>query len=143
MLLGLGFCFLLGRGYLTAASFDAWRPTRATVLASWIEGVPQPGSALVRYEFKVRYRYEANGESQVSTRVREIASNTRKRSKVERLQAQFAVGDEVTCYVDPEDPSQAILLRPTKAPGYTLWFPALFAVGGAGMCVVALRKRHR
>lgn len=141
--LGLAFCLLLLRGYLAAAAYDDWQPTPALVVASWIEPVPQPGSDPMRYRLRVRYRYEIAGETYVSTRVREIESNTRQRAKLERLQERFRSGEEATCFVNPRHPEEAILLRPTKAPGYTVWYPALFVLGGAGMCIRALRRRHR
>lgn len=142
MLIGLGFCWLLARGYLAAKRYDSWIPTPATVVSAWIKTVPQPGSEPPRHEFQVRYTYSAGGASQAGTRLKEIPGNTRQRSKVEKLQRRFAVGSQVTCFVDPNDPAMAILIRPTKAPGYTLWFPGLFVVGGAGMCLSACRRRR-
>ena len=113
------------------------------MLASWIETVPQPGSEPPRYRFRVRYRYEIDGRMHISNRLREIVGTTRQWAKVAALKERFPVAASVICFVNPADPGEAVLLRPTKAPGYTLWFPALFAVGGAGMCVVALRRGHR
>jgi hypothetical protein len=76
----------------------------------------------------------------VATRVRDVERRSRVRAKAEKLQGRFDSGREVTCYVNPGNPADAILLKPTKAPGYTVWFPGLFVVGGLGMCVVAIRR---
>ena len=143
MALGLAFCWLLARGYHAAKGYDSWIPTPAKVNSAWIKMVPQPGAEPPRYTFKVRYSYTTNGTAQTGTRLKEIPGNTRLRSKVEKLESRFAVGKQVTCYVNPADPTMAILIRPTKAPGYTWWFPGLFVVGGAGMCFAAFRQRRR
>lgn len=143
MLMGIAFCALLWRGYQRASAFDSWQERPAVVLASWIEALPQPGSEPPRFRFRVRYEYEIDGQKHISTNLKEIVGNTRQRSKVEALEKRYLVAATAVCFVNPEDPTDALLLRPTKAPGYTLWFPALFAVGGAGMCVVALRRSHR
>lgn len=143
VMLGMFFCWLLFRGYLAAKSYDAWIETPATVVSAWIQSVPQPGAEPPRYEFKVRYTYEVEGEAQTGTRLKEIPGNTRVRKKVEGLESRFPLGQETSCYVDPSDPTMAILVRPTKAPGYTLWFPGLFVVGGVGMCVFAMRPQKQ
>ena len=142
MLLGLAFCWLLARGYSAAKAYDSWIPTPAKVVSAWIETIPQPGSEPPRYEFQVRYAYNAGGAPQTGTRLKEIPGNTRQRGKVEKLENQFSVGNEDTCYVNPTIPGMAILIRPTKAPGYTLWFPGLFVIGGAGMCFSAIRRKR-
>jgi hypothetical protein len=47
----------------------------------------------------------------------------------------------MVCFVNPADPSFAILEKDSKAVIYTIWFPGLFVVGGLGMAVQALRKK--
>lgn len=143
LVLGLSFCLLLWRGYLAAKTYDLWVETPATVLASWIETESQPGGEPDRYAFRVRYRFLWQGEPFVSTRYTDLAKNSRHRRRIERRQANYAVGKNTVCFVNPDDPREALLKKPTKAPGYTLWFPGLFAVAGLGMCLVAIRRRHR
>jgi hypothetical protein len=44
--------------------------------------------------------------------------------------------------VNPAEPSFAILKTDSLAPGYSIWFPALFVVGGLGITFrAALGKR--
>jgi hypothetical protein len=42
-----------------------------------------------------------------------------------------------TCRVNPHDPDFAVLKPDSLAPGYSIWFPALFVIGGLGMTVRA------
>ncbi|MFP6880316.1 MAG: hypothetical protein VCA34_05170, partial [Roseibacillus sp.] len=37
-------------------------------------------------------------------------------------------------------PSFAVLKRDSKAPGYSLWFPIIFVVGGLGIILGAVRS---
>ena len=110
---------------------------------SWVERVPQPGASYSRYAFRARYSYTYEGTEYRSSQVREIERRVREREKVEAVRKRFPVHAEVMCYVNPARPEEAILIKPTKAPGYSIWFPGLFVVGGLGMCVKALRRRHR
>ena len=45
----------------------------------------------------------------------------------------------MTVYFDPDDPQLSVLKRDTKASLYSIWFPFLFVVGGAGMVFSAVR----
>lgn len=141
MFVGLGFSALLLKGFLAASAYDSWVPREATVLSSWIEEIPQPGSDPSRYRFRLRYRYRMGETWQIGTRFQDIERKTRSRERVERLLNRYGPCTSVRCYVNPEVPEESMLIRPTKAPGYTLWFPGLFVVGGSGMCVVAFRRR--
>ena len=47
--------------------------------------------------------------------------------------------EETTCYVNPVEFNSAYLKPDSLAPGYSIWFPALFVVGGLGMVISALR----
>ena len=74
-ILGMIFVVLLYRGYRMASAYDAWQEVPCTVLSSWVEDVPQPGTTVPWYQFRVRYRYEAAGEPRVSDRVTDLGSH--------------------------------------------------------------------
>ena len=42
------------------------------------------------------------------------------------------------CFVDPQNPQLAILKPDSLAPGYSIWFPALFMIAGLGITFNAL-----
>ena len=128
---------------MAAASYDAWVETPAVISGSWVERVPQPTGATPRYAFRARYAYTYDGKAYHSSQVREIERRLKNRGKVEAAQERFPVHADVMCFVNPTRPEEALLIRPTKAPGYSIWFPGLFVVGGLGMCVKGLRRSHR
>ena len=56
----------------------------------------------------------------------------------------FPVGSRVLAFVNPNDPTEVLIEHETKAPGYSIWFPALFLLGGVVVFSRALLKlRHR
>ena len=50
------------------------------------------------------------------------------------------IGAEVDCWVNPNDPSQALLKHGTLAPLYTVWFPGLFVIAGLGIIINAFKR---
>jgi hypothetical protein len=48
---------------------------------------------------------------------------------------------QTVCYVNPSDPTIAILKHGTRAALYSIWFPLLFVVGGLGIAWTAIRRK--
>jgi hypothetical protein len=141
--IGGAFCFWLGRSYFRVKAVDAWPEVRCVILRSEVEEfLPVPNVA-PRYRVKIDYYYEYNGRSWHSGRVRSRERATALKGRAEEWQAKYPTGRETVCFVNPADPSFAILEKDSKAVIYTIWFPGLFVVGGLGMAVQALRKKSR
>lgn len=139
--IGGTFCFWMGRAYLRLKAVDAWPETHCVILKSEVvEFFPVPNVA-PRYRLDVDYFYEFGGHPRHSDKVRSRVRSSTDRAKVEDWQKAHPVGSEAVCYVNPGDPGFAILEKDSKAVGYTIWFPALFVVGGLGMAIQALRRR--
>lgn len=140
---GLFFCVALANGYTRAKALRSWVELPALVVASSIETQRVPGAVQEnRYRAHVRYRYRHEDREWVSDGVSTKDKWSRDRSKAERVVARYGLGSRVACFVNPDNPSEAILERSTLAPGYTLWFPGLFVLGGAGMLWAAGRGRR-
>ncbi len=56
-----------------------------------------------------------------------------KRKLMESRIQDYPVGKSTTCRVDPKNPDFAVLKPDSLAPGYSIWFPALFVIGGLGI----------
>lgn len=140
-LIGAGFCYWLGRSYLRVKAVDAWPEVRCVILRSEVEEfLPVPNVA-PRYRVKIDYYYEYNGRSWHSGRVRSRERATAVKLRAEEWQAKFPTGMETICFVNPADPSFAILEKDSKAVIYTIWFPGLFVIGGLGIAIQALRRK--
>ena len=138
---GAFFCVYLWKDYQATRETDHWVETPCEILASTVDenGLTQHGST--RFQLEVRYRYLWDGRSMVGDKVkphRPIASSHRK-MVAEHLE-KYPVGLQTTCFVNPDAPEEAVLKLDTKAALYSIWFPALFVVGGVGIAASGLRR---
>lgn len=139
LLMGGGFCGVLWNGFQKANRTRSWTQAKATVVSAWIEQPRWSRAGDPRYVLQIRYRYEIGGKTWVSRQVTQRDAATRYRERKEKSLRKYRPGSEHICFVNPANPSEAVLKHDTRAPGYTLWFPGLFVVGGAGMMVAAWR----
>lgn len=132
-LVGVLFCWLLFRGYLRAKATRGWEEKQALVVRSEVketEPVPNGGITFV-HDFL--YEYDYAGKNYQGNRIKRVESGSHLRRKIRERVDEYPIGRETTCYVDPANPTQAILEHSTLAPLYTIWFPGLFVIGGIGI----------
>ncbi len=137
---GVIFVALMWRSFDRASDQRAWTEVQATIIESRVDQRQIGVQVKVEYGFFVAYGYSYEGVPFTSERYSLRGSPWS--SSIERSQRrvdQFPVGSEVTCFVDPGDPAFSVLKLDSKAPGYSLWFPAIFIIGGIGMIVGAIR----
>ncbi len=65
---------------------------------------------------------------------------SKKQEKAQLVVDQFQEGEIVGAFVDPQNPQKAVLKFDTKAPGYSIWFPIIFVIGGVGIIIGALNS---
>jgi hypothetical protein len=145
VLAGLGavFCWYLWSVYLKARAMDLWAAVPCRIIESRVDEVISVPGSPVTFRPAVVYRYEFEGKSHRSERIRRVAPQSGSRAKMDRLVAQFPAGSEATAHVNPIEPSEAVLIKDSKAAAYSLWFPGLFVVAGVGLVMAALRRRQR
>jgi hypothetical protein len=147
LLAGIGgvFSVLMWQSFQRARAMEQWPELPCAILESevesrrddpdWPEEMPQ------EYRFRVLYQYDWKGEPRVSDRLSlRGASWSSRREKAESLVAEYPRGSVATCRVNPDRPDQVVLEADSKAPGYSLWFPLLFVLGGLGIVVGAWRR---
>lgn len=146
--LGAGFFWLMFKSFGNASDTRKWVETPCLIIVS--ESKPRSIDGIVKeYQWQVSYKFQFKGEDLISDKYKPRGQRWRKSvDKVKPMIQEYPVGSQTVCYVnpervaDPETPQQAydaILAHDTKAAGYTLWFPALFSIGGIGICVGAVR----
>jgi hypothetical protein len=141
-LLGALFVWLLARSYLQAKAMREWPEVECVILSNEIrERLHDPHSPR-EYQVEVLYGYEWQGEAKTGNRLT-LRGNpwTSKPNLAEKRAAEFPSGMRTTCRVDPTNPDFAVLKPDSLAPGYSIWFPALFVIGGLGMALRALIHR--
>ncbi|RFC49046.1 MAG: Protein of unknown function DUF3592 [Verrucomicrobia bacterium] len=136
---GSFFCWWLFATWQKAARMDSWLPVRAMVLSSKVVPWQFNEFSQIRYQPRIRYRYESAGAPRESERIRRVAIRSAHPEQAAAWVEKFPQGALVTAWVDPANPDSAVLKRDSKAALYSIWFPALFVAGGLGMILSALR----
>jgi hypothetical protein len=143
-LLGTLFVWLMARSYLRAKAMHDWPTVECVILSSEIrERLHDPQSPR-EYQVEFLYGYEWQGEPRTGDRLTARGNPwTTKRDLAEKRAAAYPAGMRTTCHVNPADPDFAVLKPDSLAPGYSIWFPALFVVGGLGMVASAVFPKSR
>ncbi|MBK1834387.1 DUF3592 domain-containing protein [Roseibacillus ishigakijimensis] len=143
LLAGVGgiFTALLGSSYLRARSMDQWQETPCVILESEVRERQIGPAVPVDYSLGILYGYDFAGEPYSSENY-DLRGNAwvKESAKIRALVQKFPAGSRQICWVNPAQPAQAVLKKETKAPGYSLWFPVLFVVGGLGLIARALLR---
>ena len=137
------FCWLMARSFERAREMRAWPQVEAVILHAARE--PRPNidpNAPPEFRLDLLYGYEWQGQPLTSSRLSLRGSPwTGKTNVMDALLAEYTPGRKVTAWVNPRDPAFAVLKPDSLAPGYSIWFPALFVLGGLGICTRACRRR--
>ncbi len=141
ILVGGVFCGLMWRSFARARAMTAWPEVECVILRSET-GQRQLGPAVpAEYRFEVLYGYEWHGQRIESDHLDLRGSPwSSSPETAEKWQSRYPVGSRQTCRVNPADPAVAVLKVDSRAPGYSLWFPALFVVAGGGIIAGTLRR---
>jgi hypothetical protein len=139
IVLGLAFTWWLWGAGERAMITRHWTSVPCVVLVSGVERKQFSPNDPEKWQPDLEYRYTFEGKVYHSTKLRRIEGPTPHRAKAVASAAAFPAGLETQCFVNPANPSEAVLEHGTKAAFYTLWWPLLFAAGGVGMLSAALR----
>lgn len=138
MAMGLVFVGLMGRSFFEAKKTRDWPQVEARIVESR-EIERKVGSVVPEFSHQIQYRYSYEGKEHEWHLLRERENPWyKKRDKIEASLEKFPKGEKVTAFVNPMEPAKAVLEHETKAGGYSIWFPALFVVGGGGIVLRAL-----
>lgn len=127
--MGLVFEVLIIREFGNAISQRFWKKTACTILASDIEEKPRSDTP---YTFTVSYEYEFNSKKYTSAVYKRGYSGSDKYDKVGKLVERYPVGKETFCYVNPGQPSKAVLKHQSLLFGLAFFFVLIFVLIGAG-----------
>ncbi len=94
----------------------------------------------IEYRQNLTFGYEWKGQAYTGTHLT-LRDNpwSSKRELVEQRLEELPLGAETTCRVNPASPEIAVLKPDSLAPGYSIWFPCLFVIGGLGISIRAMR----
>lgn len=142
-LIGAVFVWLLARSYLRAKEMHAWPEVPCVILVSEIEERVHDSQSPREFRHNVSFGYEWNGQALTGDHLGLRGSPWSSKQELARKRAaEYPVGRKTTCRVDPARPDFAVLKPDSLAPGYSIWFPGLFVIGGLGIAFRALAQRQ-
>lgn len=143
-LLGSVFVWLMARSFLRARDMRTWPEIPCVILSSEVEEWRHDQNSPTEYRQNVVFGYEWH-DSALSSELLTLRGSpwSSDRQVVERRVADFPVGSSTICHVNPAHPDRAVLKTDSLAPGYSIWFPALFVVGGLGITLRAAAGNSR
>lgn len=138
ILLGSVFVWLMARSYLRAREMRSWPEVSCEIISSEIEEWRHDDQSPLEYRQNLSFGYEWKGRAYTGDHLTLRGSPwSSKRELAEARLNEYPVGKTTTCLVNPRTPDFAVLKPDSLAPGYSIWFPALFVIGGLGIVVRA------
>jgi hypothetical protein len=132
-----GVFMLLGGGFLYGLAVDPWLDARAA--ANWPEVPCRITSSSVSshrsskggtsHSLHIRYEYVADGQTYTGDRYDFGKGTSGTHRSKEEIARDFPEGKHTVCYVNPADPSDAVLVRQSGV-GWFILVPSVFFVVG-------------
>ena len=138
---GSFFVWWLWATFQKAGEMDSWTQVSSEVIASTVIETRYSEISRPTYEPVVQFVYEIDGKTHIGEKIRRVTIKKSSRDAAQAWADLFPVGSKPTAFVNPKSPKISVLKRDSKAALYSIWFPALFVVGGAGMIVTAFRRQ--
>lgn len=141
-LIGGLFVWLMGRSFLRAREMRSWPEVPCVILSSELEQRRHDQNSPAEFRQILSFGYQWQGRAYTGERLSLRGSPwSSKPNLIEARLREYPVGMATTCRVNPASPDFAVLKADSLAPGYSIWFPALFVVGGLGIAVRALKGK--
>ncbi len=139
--MGAVFTSLMWDSYRRASKMHAWPQAEAVILASELEERLHDEFSPREYRVRILYGYQSEGEPRTGERLSSRGNPwSNKKAVPDRQLESYPVGARTKIYIDPDNPDFTVLRPDSKAAGYSIWFPALFVVGGVGIMFHAVRR---
>jgi hypothetical protein len=130
--------FVTVRPVLGVLAARGWTPTPCTILSSEVRS--HRGSKSTTYSADIHYAYEVDGRPFHSDRAKFMGGSSSGRGGKMEFVRRYPGGAKATCYVNPRDPSDAVLERGFTSDMWVGLVPALCMLIGAGGIIATLRK---
>lgn len=141
-LLGSLFVWLMGRSFLRAWEMRSWAEVPCVIITSEIEERHHDDYSPSEFRHNLSYGYEYGGKPYTGDHLTIRGSPwTSKRNVIDERSREYPEGIRTTCRVNPAKPEVAVLKMDSLAPGYSIWFPSLFVLGGTVIFWRALKPR--
>ena len=138
-LVGAVFMYLMWKSYQRASATRTWTETPAVMMVSKIK-TRSDKNISKEYQWKLEYAY-AFDDKEYTSKLHTLRGSkwTSVKKGVQNEIDAHPANSNVFCFVNPDEPTKAILEHDSKAAGYSIWFPALFVIGGIGIMWGAIK----
>lgn len=136
---GLGFALVFVLPAIKSLRALDWDPTECQILASSV--ATHSGDDGATYSVEVTYRYEVDGVEYTGDRYRFLGGSSSGRKGKQEVVDALPPGAMTSCWVNPEDPQEAVLDRRFSWEYAFALLPLVFVVLGAAGLILALRAR--
>jgi hypothetical protein len=138
MLVGGGlFAWLFAVPAVRSAQTMSWVAARCTIVASELRSWSTDDGT--SYRADVLFEYEAGGRAWRSNRIDYFPLNSSGYDGSQAVLERYPAGTAATCWVDPDDPSRAVLDRTLRPVHFLGMLPLLFLVAGAALAAHSRR----
>lgn len=129
--MGLLFCVFIGREFYVGAKTYTWPTVECVILESRVQ---EDDKAERPYRFQVRYEYQWQGRTYGSDKWSKNGGAYSDYGDAQQLVARYPLDTKAGCFVNPTNPSEALLKRPSLWMGFMILLPLVFVgIGGIGL----------
>lgn len=140
VLVGALFAYLLWNAYQRDSIANDWPEVAGTILVSRLIEHDAVGEGQPRFSAEVQYRYAVDGRDYTGDTIRTKKRAPGQKDVAAEIVLRFPPAAQVPVYVDPADPTRAVLQKGGKGALFAEVLPLLILAGGAGMMFSALRQ---
>lgn len=138
LLMGLLFTFWMAQDIWQKAATRSWVQTPCMITRS---EVGEDRAASEPYVPQVAYQYQMGGREYQATRVARADLSSSDYADAARVVAHYHAGTPAVCFVNPENPAEAVLQHAQLADMLFILIPLVFVAVGAGGIYMGLRKK--
>jgi hypothetical protein len=139
LLVGLGVSLFFVTPALKVLEARSWPAVPCTILSSEVGS--HQGEDSTTYSVDVSYAYTVQGREHKSDRYRFLGGSSGGRQAKERIVRRLPPLTRTVCYVNPDDPSDAVLNRDFGAEYAAGLVPLVFVAAALGAIVLTLRSK--
>ena len=141
LLAGLGFLMIFLVPAVRVVQAFSWQAVPCEIVSSSVAS--HPGDDSTTYSVEVTYRYRVDGRDYTGDRYRFLGGSSGGSEGKQEVVDSLSPGTTTTCWVDPDDPAEAVLDRGLQWEYLFALIPLIFVAVGAGGVFFSLRKGRR
>jgi hypothetical protein len=139
---GAGFGWMMvGRPLMKIKESEKWTQKPCTIISSRIK--ESRGDKSTTYRVDMTFKYKFGGVEYIGGTYDFMTGSDSDYSSKRKVLNRYPPGTSTYCYVNPENPSEAVISREYNAPWLLALLPLVFILVGAGGVIGVLVKKKK